>query len=530
MKAIDRAKIIENIGQQFPSYTPDKEDNSKKSRSGHKSQFIITLPHAIFDGINQHKFLHSKNINSFKEDMKSLQWEIQNKESVGDKPLQGSEDLKKYITNKLFPILNKSNQHDFFIQQKNLYFSLNNKDIINQTWELHYIDRDDTKQTILFTIDKIDLWIMDNNICFYVLDTSFTEEQKRSISEISSIFNLKMRSFRELSIDFSTKEITHKIEEEKDDTSFIEEILQHTLTKDEKNLLKISITDLKNEDLEQIYESSQNAKMISAIHCNLNTDFDLDEITFKEFGKISILEECSYLLGTFSSFPSFWPLESSEQYMYEQMKASSIQPFKYWNGIVLKDSIDFFGIKDGNFLFYDNNMENEVYFIYILNLHISIRIRQFEFKLIDEEFTDYNNHVILYQQMQRLKNEYFSDEIARKFVPNEINLKMQNGLKYLGVYAEVEKNIKNTLDITKSNLSLLVSVSGFFMSIVVVFSDDIQTYIKVYLISHIDIVLEYWYITLPSVLVSVFITLKLKPFIYKLFRKTISNVKYFVSS
>ena len=531
---LNREELIRQIGLKVPSY------DEKNNKYRHNSKFIITLPHAVFEGINQEKNIYGKRtqyidgyfqstrIDNYIKAMSSLFWKLQNPKNNKSKKILISEDIKEYISNKLLPVFNKNNRCDFFQNNRNLLFSLKNRKIIKQTWTLECLDNFQKKRDILFTIDSIDLWVMDNNICFFVIDTSFSKDQTINISDISSIFNSRMREFKNLSISFKKKVIRHMKGD--NNNSFIKSIMAYLLPNNaDMNLLNINIADLNQEDFFQVYESSPHAKMISSIHTQCDMEnFDINSLISKPAFELSVLEECSYLMGTFSSFPSYWPLESSRIYMYKQMEYSAIRPFGYWNGISLKDSVNFFGIQEGNFLFYNEDMKNEVYFIYMLNLYISLRIKLFEFRLIDEEFSDYNNHVELYQQMQRLKNEYLSDEIARRFLPNELNLQIQKGLQYLGTYREVEVNIKNTLEITKDNLSLLVSISGFFMSVVFVFSDDIQTHIKTFFRENLEMIINYWFVIAPLMIIILIGLFKLKPFVYKIVKKLISKIKYLV--
>ncbi|QOY50955.1 hypothetical protein [Candidatus Sulfurimonas baltica] len=483
---ITRQEAMDAIGKVIPSR--------------HTSFFIIPIPHGVFDGIVDKKnFQRDKTTSkiynnffvngrgeSFVKVIKGNGWEFLNESSKEKKP--GYEDIKEYIYTRFFSQYNEETKSAFFHNKNNMIFQ---KQQENTDWKLKLDSHD-----INFKMDSLQLWILDNNIAFLVLETSLHNTHK--IADISSVFNQKMRDFIQLNIDFKEKIVVYSSA----NTDFLKTLFKSFSTD------QFSGDELFNIDLEHIdktnkyhaiYKSAVTAKMISMTHINedgfekvndtvhcvnakerVNDTILIqtpvtNEIKYTEINSIDYMSESTYALATFSSFNSEeWLSESSESYIYEKISNSSYSPFKYWNALALKDSLTFLGIREGNDYYFNEGQKNEVFLIYMLNLYINYNIKIFEQKLIDSEFTDIDRHNELYKQMQRLKNEYFSSEVARRFQPNELNIVIQKGMGYLDVYNEVENNIAKTLDITRDNIANTLKVLGTLLSVILLFGDDIK--------------------------------------------------------
>jgi len=477
-----RQQMIDSAGKTIPNR--------------HSSFFIIPFPHAIHSGIcNKKDFNNNKTtssiyksfsfndrIENFLTTMKKNGWDFLNQNQQEKK--EGHGDIKQYIYENFFSKYTEKNKKNFFLERKNMVFK---SSLSDSTFSLIIKNDKKTSTTINFTMSNLELWILDNNIAFLNIETSkacfSTEKRELTTAEISSKFNFIMRDFNSLNINLKSKEITH--DQKSDENIFLNSFFNNfkEIESKDTNIFNLNLDSIKTTNkYYAIYKATATAKIVSMIHINEDsfnsTSILADvehQIGWNETERVDYLNEYAYLLATFSDFnPNNWYSEANETYMYMQVGSSSYSPFKYWTSIALKDSITFFGIKKENNYYLDNWQKNEVHFIYMLNLYINYNIKVFEQKLIDESFTDIERHEELSRQMQRLKNEYFSNEIARRFQANELNLLIQKGMGYIDVYKEVESNISKTLKITNMNIANTLKIFGAIFSIILLFGDNIK--------------------------------------------------------
>ena len=479
-----REEILDFIGKQKPSTFSyfDEEKKEDVTVINHMSYFIIPFPHAVYDGILNGFNTYYK-IDNFLQGMKEKNWILKNpKDEKDEKLFKCDNSMKRYIYNDMIPHIDfdkKINKKEFFQKRDNLLFQHK----INPEWSLT-IKQKNNDINIDFIMDDIDLWIMDDHIAFLVLKTKMPLDSELNVSEISSLFNRNMREFRSLDIDFEKQNITHH----RDGGNLLDKFLVEKLSIANNSLLNITKKDLNEKEYYTIYNASFYAKMITAIHIDAskveNTEIELEpsiepKLNTHEVNDINVMEHCAYLLCSTSSIAPHDSYANDYGYIRSQIEKSGIGIWKYWSGLTLADSLGFFGIKEEAGSAFVSQARNESYFIYMLNMYISFKIRYFEYQLIDKDFSEVEKIKFIKEKMQRLKNEYSSKEIAKKFQPNEINSAIQKGMGYLEVYDEVESNIDNTLSLSKDRTAEYIGIFG----LILFFQDEIKNIFITYIMN-----------------------------------------------
>jgi len=156
--------------------------------------------------------------------------------------------------------------------------------------------------------------------------------------------------------------------------------------------------------------------------------------------------------------------ENNENYINDQCSLGGINIWKYWSGIALQDSLAFFAIGQNNSGIV-NQARYSIYFIYMLNLYINYSLRYFEHKLIDREFVSIENIHPLYLELQRLKNQFISEEVSSRFQPNYIHEAIIRGMRTKEILAETKENMRETLELTRQNTGIFVTVAITLFSI-----------------------------------------------------------------
>ena len=222
-------------------------------------------------------------------------------------------------------------------------------------------------------------------------------------------------------------------------------------------------------ELYPIYNTSYYAKLITAIHVDTDTikdengeDFIIEpleknNLIFKEINGTGTLEEIPYYLATTSELYPYGMFDANEEYIHSLVDEGGITIWKYWSGIAVKDSLAFFSLKSGGSNIV-NNARNCYYFIYMLNLYINYKLRYFEHTLIDKDFTNLDKIYPKFVQLQQLRNQFMSNEIAVRFQSNIIHNAISEALNTSNMYEEVKENVIDTLELTRNNTDMILTV------------------------------------------------------------------------
>ena len=451
-----RQEKIKHLGEQIPSI--------RKNKRNFLSYFIIPLPHKVYE-MKIDRFLYS---------LQKCKFEIINN-TLNKRILDINKNIKKYIYNDFLPEFNSAYKKEFFIEKN--HFLLRKK--INEFYEIQTkYDISKVKFNRLL-LKEIDLWILEENIAFFVTKFEMDKDNKLTINDIS-VTN-RIRDFRSLKIDENKKQILF----DKQNANFIDWLLNLTICNN-KSFLNITKKDLEDKKLYPILNSSYYAKTLSAIHIELKNDL-LDEIipivttelNTSEAEKVEILEESAFLLASTSEFYPIKKWEFNENYIIETIKENGIKIWKYWFGIALKDSCIFLSLNDGGETII-NNCKDINYFIYILNLYLNYSVKLLEHNLIEKYFLDIEDTMKKVIQIQKLRNLYMSEEIAIKFQPNKIHKAILKGLETKTLLKEVEENIYKTYERTKDNTDIIISLFTGFFGVVTIFlsKDEIIAWFK----------------------------------------------------
>ena len=454
-----RKDIFKELGRLKPSLYHSEVNFS--------STFIIPIPH------NVHKLNNSKDIESFFETVHK-HWDIKN---IAIENTLGLWDIKKYIKKNIFEPLvifnSKRIKEDFIYEKKNILLSnkdsKNNKNIEFEFEFQHRVNGESVQKKLQLILKEIDLWIMDGSIAFFAYKIELSKDNIYDVNTISTQLNRNLRDYKNLSIDLHSKKVFHNSKKGMD---LIEYFMRLTMNQDKKSFLNVVYQDKKfdvDSDLEVINDSTFYAKTITALHVKEDSVkvqsqvFAItpiaEELSESASVNIGILEELSYLLGTTSSYDFDEELAyvAYAGYVYPIIKDNGINIWKFWSGIALQDSVAFFSIdQGGSGIVYNSKTSN--YFLYVINLYVSIRLKYIENYLIDKDFLNIDRILQSVQEVQVLKNHYIASEISLRFQPNHINEKINLGLKNHELLNEIEDNLAKTLELTKYNTGMVVSI------------------------------------------------------------------------
>lgn len=492
-----RQEKITEIGKLKPStFTWDKKDIAKNQMS----YFIIPFAHEIYSKkapvkiVENLESLNWKMVNNIaKKDNKLVMLSVeQEKQRVADEKLfekkrkrgltseddklefqttrilstsgdaRNMDSIKLYLYDEMMPRCTSIEEH--FEGQKNLIFQ---KSDIDKEWSFKYYegpkDNLELKYTVSFLLDGLDLLIVDKHIAFFTIKTQLPLNDESTINEISSKFNRNMRDFRSMYVDVTTKTFSNDSSQGVNVFDWFSSLVEF----EDKSLL--SRTENKLQDIQNkkeyypLFNASYNAKMITAMHVKemsvvgeeIEPAFVDDLITMNIDGTSS-LEEMPYLLATTSELYPTKGWEGNEEYINEQIGNGQINIWKYWSGVALHDSLAFFSIGEGSSAIV-NTSRNSYYFIYMLNLYATYKMRYFEHKLIDNDFVSIENIRPLFSDLQRLKNQYMCTELSSLFQPNAVHEAIKGSMKTDDMYDEIKDNIEATLEITSRNTDLVVT-------------------------------------------------------------------------
>ena len=442
-----RQETLKGIGECKPStFTQANIKNQM-------SYFIIPTPHEVYKKKNYWELIFN---------FKKLGWEVANpKEAEADRifshDARSMGSIKSYLYNQMLPQMqnNVSQIDEFFSENQNLLLQ---KDTSSSQYNFKCNEYETT-----FHLDAIDLWILDEHIAFFVLKTRLTAEDESSVSDISSKFNRTMRDFKALYYDDKKQLFSNSAEQGVSVLDWLYSLVEI----EEKSLLSHTeekVQTLQNRDeYYPIFHTSYNAKMITAMHIDeMQINGEDIEPTFKsdlihsQINGTSAIEETPYYLASTSELYPSKGWESNEEFLNDQVNNGEINIWKYWSGVVLHDSMAFFSIGDGGSAVV-NSARNSYYFIYILNLYVNYKLRYFEHKLIDSEFTSIENIYPMFTDLQRLKNQFMGMEISSLFQPNIVHQAIGGAMKTDDIFDEIKDNVEGTLNLTTQNTDIMIT-------------------------------------------------------------------------
>jgi hypothetical protein len=464
-----RQEQIEFLGKHQPS-------KFKEDKRNFLSYFIIPLPHKVYD---------FKTIDEFLNKVDKNKWKILN-EKEGKRVLDYNKELKKHVYETFLPFYNEEEKNNFFIEKK--HFLLRKE--INKEFEIETKYNNGETKCNKFVLEDIDLWILEENIAFFVLKFGINKNSKLTINDLSALN--RIRDFRNFKIDKNANVIDYLL----------------GLTKvGNKSFLNITKKDLESDEFYPIYNSSYYAKLLTAVHIDID-DNKLSEIkgtTTKELkkvdiDKIDIIEEIPFLLASTSEFYPVKTWEANEEYINEMVNRGGINIWKYWSGTALKDSLAFFSVNDGKGMIV-SSCKDINYFIYILNLYLNYSVKLLENRLArDKYFFDIEKSFKMAERLQVLKNLYMSEEIAIKFQPNKIHQAILSGLETKELLEEVQNNVEKTYDRTKDNTEFIATLFTITVALVGLFvsQDDIREFIHKNIILALSLFLIFGLIIISS--------------------------------
>ncbi len=409
--------------------------------SEYSLKMIIPCPHNFYE--------NNKNIfNRIKD------WEVLNKSS---KKAFDVYNIKTYIYDNVVPELNDNNTEKFLDKNKTLILTKKT----NDRFEL---------KDFKFIISDICLWILDEHIAFFSLEIKLENFKNFTIDQITefhqSIRRYKFFNFEDINNEY--KKITNNGNTETHE--FIKYLLNLTNIGN-KSFLNLSLNDCKfkskkNEinELYHIYNSTTNAKLLIGMQTEKTQysdgkeieELEKKELTFISTSNTSILEEATFYIATCSSLTPTKDFMPNDNYIYDCLSKNKFSLWKYSVGVILHDSAVFLGLNKngGNVI---GNVNSSFYFIYMLNLYIYNQVKYLEHKIIDSSFESLEIDYY-YEQLQKLKNQFISDEVGIKFQENELNSIISKAFKIEDSLSQVSGNLVETKEISQNNRTLILAI------------------------------------------------------------------------
>jgi len=438
------------------------------------SKFIIPVPHKFY-----------KNSSDIFTQVEKRGWTILNRHlnAKGETiPKQfGAYNIKTYIYENMIPYYFDHEAQEFLDESKTLVL----KKDIHQKMHIAGFD---------FTLVDIDLWIFEEYISFFTINVDI-DKTKYSVDELI-VFNRSLRNFKFLTMEVlgDTINLTQQPVYEGEKYVVLEKLLELTLIDDESFLnvktidCQYSVTKERDNELFPIYNSSANAKLLTAIQTKKTTfsngeevePFDKNLINHLSVNEMSILDEAPFYIASCSSMQgSEVSFIAHDDYIYSLVDDNGYNLWKYSSGITLHDSCAFIGMggedkKCGPLV---SNMQSGFYFVYVLNLYINFQIRHIEHQLIDENFESIDINY-WYKKLQKLKNQFITSDIAIKFQENEVHNSISTAFKSADMLEEVTNNLMETKEITQSNRGVYMTLFGFIF--VTIFQEPIQKFVDTY--------------------------------------------------
>lgn len=455
-----RQEKINAIGKLRPSTYLDTGVKNQMS------YFIIPVAHEVYKKRNPEDIIKS---------FASLNWTVINNEGQNPETLfptdkRTIESVKSYLYDYMIPSMEdgKKNIREFFSEKKTILLRKND---LETQWNFENFEHGKIVYKATFELEGIDLWILDDCIAFFTVRTKLSVDDESTLTDISAKFNRSMRDFRSLYMNQGTKTFSN-------DASTGMEVLQwlySLLEIDGQSLL--SQTEEKAQDLikveayQPVFNTSYHAKMITAIHIDemeidgeeIESSYTDDLMTMLIDGTSTIEEIPYHLASTSALYPTkMW--ENNEEYINSQVGNGEINIWKYWSGVALHDSLAFFSIGEGGSGIV-NSSRNSYYFIYMLNLYVNYKLRYFEHRLIDSEFTSIENIRPMFTELQKLKNQFMCTEISSLFQPNIVHAAVNNAMKTDDIYEEIKGNVEVTLELTAKNTDIMITAVFSIFSI-----------------------------------------------------------------
>ena len=372
--------------------------------------------------------------------------------------------VKAYIYNHMLPTMPSYSDRskairEVFAEFGNLLFR---KEDIASLWQFEGDERD-TVFNAKVDLEGIDLWVLNKHIAFFVLRTKMNIDDSSTLSDISSRYNRVMRDFRGVYVNEEKRLFSNNASK---GIKLVEWLLKLVTPQgEETNLIGNTQAMCEMDEFYPIHNSAHYAKMITALHIEESgfygeeiEDTYTEELLYAQINGTGILEEVPYhLASTGELYPcKMW--ENNESYINEQVNIHGINIWKYWSGIAMHDSMAFFSIGEGGSGIV-NHARHSYYFIYMLNFYINYTLRYFEHRLIDKEFTSIENIYPMFIEMQRLRNQFMSAEIATKFQPNIVHNAISSAMKTEEIYGEIKENVDATLALTRQNTDMMVTAA-----------------------------------------------------------------------
>jgi hypothetical protein len=413
----------------------------KLKLSEYSLKMIIPCPHNFYE-----------NKRTIFEKIKD--WKILNKSS--EKAFNAF-NIKTYIYGNVVPELNDNNNNKFLDKNKTIILTKK----LNDRFEL---------KDFKFIISDVHLWIFDEHIAFFSLEIKLQDFKNFTIDEITEFHQL-IRRYKFFSLkydDIQQKKITDKGFIETDE--FINYLLNLTNI-DNKSFLNIILDDCKIKskkdeinELYHIYNSTTNAKLLIGMQTEktqysdgkLIEELEENQITFTTTKTISILEEATFYISTCSSLTPKKDWTPNDSYIFDCLSVNKLSLWKYSLGVILHDNAVFLGLNKngGNVI---GNVNSSFYFIYMLNLYIYNQVKYLEHKIIDSSFESLEIDYY-YEQLQKLKNQFISDEVGIKFQENELNRIIAKAFKIEDSLSQVSSNLVETKEISQNNRTLILAI------------------------------------------------------------------------
>jgi hypothetical protein len=389
-----------------------------------KFKIIIPFPHRSF-----------KTIDYTKAGEKIQDWEIINLSEEKKKSFLNNDfiNLQPFICNNLL-INNKENDDIHCV-------------ILEKNWEFDIRVCDESNYCIsTLSSDKINLWIFEDNIAFFVLN--FYIKEKTKVKDVlKTLFLLK--NFRK--IYYETGSFTLKGQK----------TLIDFLFENSKNILNITKEDIdeklnnKNDDLSFIFNMYEKAKIFSVIKINtVKSERSKKDLDFFENARYDFFRELSFYFASGIEIDAQKGAYDGD--IYRQLEEGGIFIDQNVSSVVLYDGVNITvnnKVDDRRVDEYEIN----TYLIYMINLYIAYKSRYYEYKLNDKYMFFDINAIVSYKKLVFAKNFLFSESIGTTYKNNIIHQKVSNVLNSKNLLESVFQKLEKTQEIYTKNLNFIIA-------------------------------------------------------------------------
>ncbi len=389
----------------------------------HISSFVVPFRHKYYDDVSlfQEMLTHLKD-----------NWDINNQK---DTFYTNHRNIKQTVLDNIFGVYSPQNIKLFFMQAKAL--SLSCKSILHEEWSFTC-----NNHTVPFCFEGVDLWFF-KEIGFVVYKISCSQ----NMNTISSVFNRNLRNFNDLIFDAEHKKITYA-PGNGNITAFIQSygglelIIDNRLSTYAKTLSAINL--------------EEDARVSDALNEALKREES--GISFNAAQDVDVLMQATYLFTTTSDFFPSDAFEPSDSYIHAMANQGGIDIWKHWKGIALDDALGFVSYSKNGGGAIVSAARGVNYLLYIINLYLYITLTQLDKQLSNRQFIDIDLLLKAREEVQILKNQFYVSKIATSFQPNEINVKIHQGLEVSTLIDEVENNILQSYEFSKENYSAMIAI------------------------------------------------------------------------